>query len=119
MGPMEEMLRAAQGRVRFHMPGHKGRLGAVDSALDMTELDATDELYAPHSGIARAERLLARAADAQASILVPGGATAGLLALILAFVPAGRPAAVFAKRPPRGLVGLRACRRAGDRPAPG
>ena len=89
MGPMEEMLRAAQGRVRFHMPGHKGRLGAVDSALDMTELDATDELYAPHSGIARAERLLARAADAQASILVPGGATAGLLALILAFVPPG------------------------------
>ena len=87
--PIDEMLRAAQGRTRFHMPGHKGRLADIPAALDMTELPETDDLYAPQGGIARAERLLARSAGAGASILVAGGATAGLLAMVLAFVPPG------------------------------
>ncbi len=29
MRPIDEMLCAAQGRTRFHMPGHKGRLGEL------------------------------------------------------------------------------------------
>ena len=91
MRPIDDMLKAAQGKTRFHMPGHKGRLEAVSAALDMTELPDTDDLYAPFSGIAEAERLLARSAGAGASILVPCGSTAGILAMILAFVrPGGR-----------------------------
>ena len=64
MRPIDDMLKAAQGKTRFHMPGHKGRLEAVSAALDMTELPDTDDLYAPFSGIAEAERLLARSAGA-------------------------------------------------------
>ena len=91
MRPIDDMLKAAQGKTRFHMPGHKGRLEAVSAALDMTELPDTDDLYAPFSGIAEAERLLARSAGAGAFILVPCGSTAGILAMILAFVrPGGR-----------------------------
>ena len=91
MRPIDEMLRAAQGNARFHMPGHKGRLADIPAALDMTELSDTDDLFAPRAGIARAEALLARAAGAGASILVPGGATAGLFAMVFAFVrPGGR-----------------------------
>ena len=91
MRPIDDMLKAAQGKTRFHMPGHKGRLEAVPAALDMTELPSTDDLYAPQAGIAEAERLLARSAGAGASILVPCGSTAGILAMVLAFVrPGGR-----------------------------
>ena len=91
MRPIDDMLRAAQGRTRFHMPGHKGRLESVPAGLDMTELASTDDLYAPQAGIAEAERLLARSAGAGASILVPGGSTAGILAMVLACVrPGGR-----------------------------
>ena len=91
MRPIDDMLKAAQGKTRFHMPGHKGRLEAVSAALDMTELPDTDDLYAPFSGIAEAERLLAKSAGAGASILVPCGSTAGILAMVLAYVrPGGR-----------------------------
>ena len=91
MRPIDDMLKAAQGKTRFHMPGHKGRLEAVPAALDMTELPDTDDLYAPFSGIAEAERLLARSAGAGASIFVPCGSTAGILAMVLAYVrPGGR-----------------------------
>ena len=54
MRPIDDMLRAAQGRTRFHMPGHKGRIPAIPAALDMTELAETDDLYAPQGGIAKA-----------------------------------------------------------------
>ena len=91
MRPIDDMLKAAQGKTRFHMPGHKGRLEAVPAALDMTELPDTDDLYAPFSGIAEAERLLAKSAGAGTSILVPCGSTAGILAMVLAYVrPGGR-----------------------------
>ena len=91
MRPIDDMLKAAQGKTRFHMPGHKGRLEAVSAALDMTELPDTDDLYAPFSGIAEAERLLAKSAGAGTSILVPCGSTAGILAMVLAYVrPGGR-----------------------------
>ena len=91
MRPINDMLCAAQGRTRFHMPGHKGRLEDVPAGLDMTELPSTDDLYAPQAGIAEAERLLSKSAGAGASILVPGGSTAGILAMVLAFVkPGGR-----------------------------
>lgn len=83
MRPIDAMLSRAQGFTRFHMPGHKGRLGAIPSELDMTELWNTDDLYAPTSGIRRAEELLAQSAGAGASMLLSGGATSGIHASIL------------------------------------
>lgn len=85
MRPMRSMLDAAQGAVRFHMPGHKGLL----DPLDMTELAGTDDLYAPFAGIARAERLAALSCGAAQTLMLTGGSTAGLHAMILSCVAPG------------------------------
>ncbi len=94
--PLIDMLRAADGRERQHMPGHKGRqpegfpLAAAELfALDQTELPCTDDLFAPERGIAAAEALAAKSARAGATVLLTGGATSGLLAMVLASVPPG------------------------------
>jgi len=86
--PLLNMLRATENRVRMHMPGHKGRL-SLDSAWDTTELPCTDDLFAPQGGIARAEKALARSAGAASSLLLSGGGTAGVLAMILSMIPPG------------------------------
>lgn len=83
--PISAMLEAAKNSTRFHMPGHKGQL----SATDTTELHRTDNLYAPASAIREAEALAAKACGASQTLMLTGGATAGLHAMILAFVPAG------------------------------
>ncbi len=79
--PIHEMLSRAAGARRGHMPGHKGQapFGVEDLfRLDTTELDLTDNLYQPAGAIRRAETLWARAAGAGASLLLTGGATAGI-----------------------------------------
>ncbi len=83
--PVDAMLRDAQGFARFHMPGHKGRL----DPLDMTEIARTDDLYAPQAGIAEAERMAAISCGAAHTLMLTGGATAGILAMILERVPPG------------------------------
>lgn len=83
--PMRDMLTRAEGTTRFHMPGHKGVL----SPDDTTELVRTDDLYAPYAGIAEAEQLAAAACDAGHTIMLTGGSTAGLMAMILSTVAPG------------------------------
>ena len=81
MRPVYDMLRAASGRGRFHMPGHKGRapFGPVDLyQLDTTELPVTDDLYAPERGIAQAQRLYARAAGAAETLFLHNGSSCGM-----------------------------------------
>ncbi len=89
--PLMDMLRAAQGRTRMHMPGHKGNLPpeVLPPAFDMTELPITDDLFAPESGIAQAEALAATSAGAAHTLMLAGGATAGVLAMVLANVAPG------------------------------
>ena len=96
--PLADMLRAAQGGARLHMPGHKGCFApgmaqACGAALplgwDMTELPRTDDLFAPERGIAQAEALAAQAAGAAHTLLLSAGATPGILAMVLACVPPG------------------------------
>ncbi len=89
--PLADMLRAAQGRTRMHMPGHKGETppGWQPFAWDMTELACTDDLFAPERGIAQAEALAARSAEAGATLMLSGGGTAGVLAMVLSFVRPG------------------------------
>ena len=90
--PMWEMLQKAQGRVRMHMPGHKGKavFGAGDMSMDMTEISVTDDLFCPGSGILKAQQRMARAARAGASIMLSGGSTSGVLAMVLWAVRPGQ-----------------------------
>ena len=46
---------AASNPARFHMPGHKGAGPLGCEALDITEIDLADDLYAPKGVIARSE----------------------------------------------------------------
>lgn len=78
---------ASQAAARFHMPGHKGRGDPslpFYSALpfDVTELDATDNLYAPaDDGVFRTELDFLRELYGTAATLVTaGGATSAVCA---------------------------------------
>ena len=83
--PVDAMLRSAAGRVSAHMPGHKGRapFPCPDLyALDTTELPLTDNLWRPEGAVAEAERLYAEAVGAACSLMLTGGATAGVHAML-------------------------------------
>jgi len=85
------MLISQPNRLRFHMPGHKGR--ALPYPLpweaDTTELPTTDNLYDPTGPLAHAQSEMARVAHAGHTLFLTGGSTAGLLAMILYAVPPG------------------------------
>ena len=84
--PMRDMLAGAADRLSLHMPGAQGRgpFGPVDPyRLETTELAATDDLYAPGGAIARAEALAARCAGAARTLMLTGGSTAGVQAMLL------------------------------------
>lgn len=85
LSPITKMLNSAQGTVRLHMPGHKGLV----NAYDMTELSRTDDLYAPSGAIVKAEALAAKSCGAGATILLTGGSTAGITAMLLSHVAPG------------------------------
>ena len=65
---------------RFHMPGHKGLL----NALDVTELSGTDNLHSPHGAILESESLCAKAQGARDAFFLVNGSTAGNLAMLFA-----------------------------------
>ena len=73
---------AAKHPVRLHMPGHKGVGPLGVEALDITEIDGADELYAPEGIIAESE------ANASALFGVPtyyaaGGSSMAIRAMLL------------------------------------
>ncbi|MBC8536275.1 DegT/DnrJ/EryC1/StrS family aminotransferase [Feifania hominis] len=77
--------------VRLHMPGHGGQLHEAMKVLstitpfDVTELPATDNLYAPGGPIAEAEELARELFGSRVSVFCAGGATLALqTALLLA-----------------------------------
>ncbi len=77
--------RADEGKIRFHMPGHKGKdvfesaLGAVNR-LDFTELYGTGNLYDGTYPIADAEELYAKAYNVPCAYFLTGGTTQGIYA---------------------------------------
>ncbi|MCE5343990.1 MAG: hypothetical protein LLF96_10490 [Eubacteriales bacterium] len=84
--PMRSMLTRVSARTSLHMPAAQGRAPLRSFSpyrLDATELPVTDDLYRPLGAIAQAERLAACSAGTQTTILVPGGSTAGLHAMLL------------------------------------
>ena len=84
--PMRDMLRRVSRRTSLHMPAAQGRapFRTFDPyRLDTTELPTTDDLYHPVGAIAQAEDLAARTAGAMATLLLHGGSTAGVHAMLL------------------------------------
>jgi lysine decarboxylase len=75
---------------RYHMPGHKGRplFGEIwgdMTALDVTELPQTGDVYRETDGAIReSERLLAKTYNAEHAMLLTGGATQGIFAMLAA-----------------------------------
>lgn len=81
-----DMLEKASRRLSLHMPGGQGKgpFGSIDPyLLDTTETAYSDDLYAPQSGIAEAQRLAARSAGAAHTLMLTGGSTAGMHAMLL------------------------------------
>lgn len=83
----------ARQRARFHTPGHKGgrfadpavkRLLGAALRADLTELPGLDQLHAPTGPIAAAEALAAEACGADRTRFLVGGASAGVIAALIA-----------------------------------
>ena len=86
MRPMMEMLQNASGRLSLHMPGAQGQgpFGSIDPyELDTTEISLTDDLYKPTGAIQRAQELAAKSAGAAHTLMLSGGSTAGMHAMLL------------------------------------
>ncbi|HNX61507.1 MAG TPA: DegT/DnrJ/EryC1/StrS family aminotransferase [Candidatus Limiplasma sp.] len=84
--PMRSLLKRVSGRMSLHMPAAQGRAPFrpfPPYRWDTTELPVTDDLYRSSGAIAEAEKLAARSAHAAATLMVPGGSTAGLHAMLL------------------------------------
>lgn len=87
--PLCDALRAyaAGNPLRGHMPGHKGKglpLAELSplSALDVTELTPTGDLFAGGGAIEAAERLWADAFRLSSCLFLTGGSTQGLYAAL-------------------------------------
>lgn len=101
---IEEYL--AKDRLRQHMPGHKGQKQAMGllahwgdlAAWDLTEADGLDDLHSPTGAIRQAEKLMAAATDAKRAYLLVNGASAGILAAILAATAASPDSSLILPR---------------------
>lgn len=73
---------AAKAPVRLHMPGHKGVGPLGIEALDITEIDGADELYAPEGIIAESEAN-ASALFGAPTYYIAGGSSMAIRAMLL------------------------------------
>ena len=83
---MRSLLKRVSGRMSLHMPAAQGRAPFRTFSpyrWDTTELPVTDDLYRATGAIAESAQLAARSAHAAATLMVPGGPTAGLHAMLL------------------------------------
>ena len=90
--PLYERLKnyAAEKRVSFAMPGHKGRTDFARLAkLDVTELARTADLHAESEAVTAANMLLSRLYRSKRSFILSGGSTTAIHAMIAAAVSPG------------------------------
>lgn len=85
--PLYDMLcgYSKQAKIRFCMPGHKGRL----DKLDITEMGEMD-LKSPKGALLEAQQLAAQAFGAEYARFSVNGSTAGVIALVLAAAKPGK-----------------------------
>lgn len=104
---LEAVLRAARAEaLRLHTPAHRGRVDAeygaalgAALALDLTELDETDDLRDPRGAIAEAQALAAAHFGADRTWFLVNGASVGNCAALLAVArTAGPPRKVVVGR---------------------
>lgn len=84
--PIFGLLTRVAKRMSLHMPAGQGKapFGEVNPyELDTTELDVTDDLYCPSGTIAQAQQLVAKSAGVNQTIMLHGGSTAGIHAMLL------------------------------------
>ena len=72
---------AAENPTRLHMPGHKGKGCLGVEALDITEIDGADDLFAPRGIIAESEENAARLFGAR-TLYSAGGSTLCIQAML-------------------------------------
>ncbi|NLG25653.1 MAG: aminotransferase class V-fold PLP-dependent enzyme [Clostridiales bacterium] len=99
MGDLADAMKAyaAGGLYPMHMPGHKRdvRFGLGEPmALDLTEVDGVDDLYAAGGILAEGMARAATLYGSRAALYLVGGSTAGVLAGVLAAAPAGSAVAI-------------------------
>lgn len=92
--PIVEALKDYMGVTRFHMPGHRGGIGADPIAIsqlgmkayqsDVTGVLGMDDLHEPHGCIREAEELAARAFGADQTFFSVGGTSGAVQAMVLA-----------------------------------
>lgn len=89
---IHQMLTEASGRIRGHMPGHKGvaPFGTEDLYhLDTTEIDRTEDLYHPGPMITAAQNAYAAYAGAGAALFLSNGSTCGIHAMLSLYTHPG------------------------------
>lgn len=88
---LKDDLRALkeEGRVSFHMPGHKfGALGLKQNlsdlwAIDTTEIPGADNLHEPEGILKKAKDKLSRTYQSRESFMLINGSTCGIMAMIM------------------------------------
>jgi arginine/lysine/ornithine decarboxylase len=93
-GQLEKQLRdyTESGWIPFHMPGHKRQInvtGALDSTLDFTEVEETDDLHHPSGILKDAMARTAQLYGAERTWYLVNGSTCGCLAGIFALTHDG------------------------------
>ena len=89
--PILNMLKSytEKNYARLFMPGHKAGKGINDEygfnvlEFDVTELDQTDDLFSPSGAILQGVSLAAEAFGTYKTHFLTGGATSGVLAMLL------------------------------------
>lgn len=91
--PLYEHLKkyANQNRISFAMPGHKNGRGLKQDlvSLDVTELDATENLHHGGRYVQKAQMLLSDLYGSSKSYILTGGSTAAIQAMICGAVKSG------------------------------
>lgn len=90
--PIYDFLKeyAASGTVRCHMPGHKGRLPALGSELDITEISGADSLFEASGIIRESERAMSALYGTCDTFYSAGGSTLCIQAMLAAVNQEGR-----------------------------
>lgn len=97
--PILEALQAYRGVTRFHMPGHRGGVGADPLAVsllgqnafanDVTGVPGLDDLHEPHGCIMEAESLAADAFGADLTYFTVNGTSSAIHTMALATLNEG------------------------------